>query len=240
MVNEGSWGYGPYDGDAQLDLRGDFIDEVSKTLKKYTEGSADKWSKLALLEFVLDSLINIKYGKTDVRKKLTDKYRELLEDLKKDESWINSWDDKKKIINSLEEREKKLKKYEKVSNENLKSGLNEDKSTVWGLPIDKWEYLSYTMSKGTAQDYIKRKGEPKNVEEVRYCIEPNNSIGFAFYSEKMFAKKTGNKTARVDITDDGKLYCYVFDGEKKRILSVLVYNFYQPLITNLKKLFDKT
>ena len=114
MLNEGSWGYGPYDGDAQLDLRGDFIDEVSKTLKKYTEGSADKWSKLALLEFVLDSLINIKYGKTDVRKKLTDKYREFLEDLKKDESWINSWDDKRKIINSLEEREKKLKKYENL------------------------------------------------------------------------------------------------------------------------------
>ena len=239
MLNEGSWGYEPTDSDASLDLRGDFVKDVSKVLEKYTNGPSNDWAKIALLEFVLDSLMNIKYGKTDVKKKLTDKYRECLESLKKDESWINNWDDKKKIMNSLKEREKKLKEYEKVSADNEKHGLNESKNTVWGLPIDKWEYLSYTMSKGTAQDYVKRIGEPKNVSDVRYCIDPNNSIGFAFYTEKMFKKKTGNSSTKVDITDDGRLYCYIPSNGKNKILAVIVYNFYEPLIRNIKKLFDK-
>ena len=121
MLNEGSWGYGPYDGDAQLDLRGDFIDEASKTLKKYTEGSADKWSKLALLEFVLDSLINIKYGKTDVRKKLTDKYRELLEDLKKTNRGLIVGMTKKKIINSWKNVKRNLKNMRRCQMKILKA-----------------------------------------------------------------------------------------------------------------------
>ena len=119
MINEGSWGYGVFDGDAQLDFIAEFKKKVEIILNQFLKKPTDDWSKLALLEFVLHSLSNIKYGKTDITKKLTDEYKKCLISLKNDDEWLNRWNDKNKMLKSLKQYENKLKEYEKISNNNL-------------------------------------------------------------------------------------------------------------------------
>lgn len=141
VLNEGSWGYDPNDGDGPLDMRFEInlstfeqiYDLCKKTLddaKKQHESSW-AWDVVGQIEYFFDratSLDNLadepdkKFEKYDFWWKLQDRkkkdilelYKEALDICEKDKHWINSWREPKRMITSLKRRHRFLDKMLKI------------------------------------------------------------------------------------------------------------------------------
>jgi len=121
--------------------------------------------------------------------------------------------------------------------------IRESNNTFWGQELSGTTAAAGHLSRGVAQGFIQKNGEPKTIEAVADYIDPNRNNGFGFYTKNMFRSKTGINT-NVGIMKNGTLCCYInihtVKGPATKYLSVIKYDFNKPLITNLRLLYDKT
>lgn len=141
ILNEGSWGYEPNDGDAPLDMRYDInlsiFEKIYDKCKKDVNNAKKEhypswaWDVIGQIEYFFDratSLDNLaddpnkKFQKYDFWWKLKNKkkkdilelYKEALDICEKDKHWINEWKEPKRMIASLKRRHKFLDKMLKI------------------------------------------------------------------------------------------------------------------------------
>lgn len=159
ILNEGSWGYDPNDGDGSLDMRFDInlstfeqiYDKCKKTLDdaKRKHESSWAWDVVGQIEYFFDratSLDNLaddpdkNFEKYDFWWKLQDRkkkdilelYKEALDVCEKDKHWINGWSEPKRMIVSLKRRHKFLDKMLKIQEQkdNYEKKLKEKQAKI--------------------------------------------------------------------------------------------------------------
>jgi hypothetical protein len=141
ILNEGSWGYEPNDGDGPLDMRYDInlsiFEKIYDRCKKDVNNAKKEhyaswaWDVIGQIEYFFDratSLDNLaddpdkkfeKYNfwwklKSRKKKDILELYKEALDICENDKKWINEWSEPEKMKKSIKKRHKILDKYLKI------------------------------------------------------------------------------------------------------------------------------
>ena len=141
ILNEGSWGYEPNDGDGPLDMRYDInlsiFEKIYDRCKKCINNAKKEhyaswaWDVIGQIEYFFDRATGLdnladkpdkKFEKYDFWWKLKSKkkkdilelYKEALDICENDKKWINEWSEPKRIIASLKRRHNFLDKFLKI------------------------------------------------------------------------------------------------------------------------------
>lgn len=135
IINEGSWGYEPLQGDGPLDLRGDLFKDICELIydkcEEYSKDTGCAWCAIGNIEHFFEEVTKMEGFKMDSKhpsdkyyywfrlidqkdKNIFELYNKLVDQCTNDEKWIEEWEDPDKIKKSLEKRKKISEKYAKL------------------------------------------------------------------------------------------------------------------------------
>ena len=145
ILNEGSWGYEPNEGDAGLDYIGETNDSIceliydncERILSGHKLNSQKAWNVIAVIEHFFDKIPDLntignnrnpyyKYYSwwklnQDKGKDIIDLYRQCIE-MCENEEWYNQWDSPEKMEESLQKRRENLNRYLKLRKRAINEG----------------------------------------------------------------------------------------------------------------------
>ena len=145
ILNEGSWGYEPNEGDAGLDYIGETNDSIceliydncERILSGHRLNSQKAWNVIAVIEHFFDKIPDLntignnrnpyyKYYSwwklnQDKGKDIIDLYRQCIEMCENDQ-WYNQWDSPEKMKESLQKRRENLNRYLKLRKRAINEG----------------------------------------------------------------------------------------------------------------------
>lgn len=108
IINEGVFGYEPYDSDGFADMRYEIynmiFDDITNRFKEVKDNyAAHLWDNIGLALYYTTILANSKQGlgNTDNFKAMDEQVLNAFSIIEKDEKWINCWKDPSKIINCI-------------------------------------------------------------------------------------------------------------------------------------------
>ena len=108
IINEGVFGYAPYDSDGFADMRYEIynmiFDDITNRFKEVKDNYAPHlWDNIGLALYYTTILANSKQGlgNTDNFKEMDEQVLNAFSIIEKDEQWINDWKNPNKIIKSI-------------------------------------------------------------------------------------------------------------------------------------------
>lgn len=108
IINEGTFGYEPYDSDGFADSRYEIynmiFDEITKRFKDVKDNYASHlWENIGLALYYTTILANSYQGlgNTDNFKAMDEQVLNAFSIIEKDEKWINDWKEPHKIISGI-------------------------------------------------------------------------------------------------------------------------------------------